>query len=127
MRGHDRINTFIPDELILEMFRRLDSKPSHDACSLVCKRWLALERLSRTSLRICATVSPNLVVDPLADRFRNGRRRGTDIAGVSSVMLHCASEKNGSPDPGSDSCSLSDAELTAIGEGFPKLEKLSLI
>ncbi|TQD99727.1 hypothetical protein C1H46_014656 [Malus baccata] len=152
MRGHDRINTCLPDELIFEVFRRLDSKPSRDACSLVCKRWLALERLSRTTLRIGATGSPDLVVDLLARLFRNvrtvhiderlnislpthpvitqpirsipnsGRRRGTDIAAVSSVRLHSA---NGSGVL--DSNSLSDAGMTAIGDGFPKLEKLSLI
>ncbi|KAH0992387.1 hypothetical protein GBA52_003870 [Prunus armeniaca] len=56
MRGHDQINTFLPDELILEMFGQLDSSPA---------------------------------------------------------ATHARS--------------LSDAGLTAIGEGFPKLEKLSLI
>ncbi|KAM1380147.1 hypothetical protein ACFX2I_021915 [Malus domestica] len=142
MRGNDRINACLPDELIVEVFRLLDSKPSRDACSLVCKRWLSLERLSRTTLRICATGSPDFVVDLLARRFRNvrtvhiderlsisfptppGRRRATDIAAVSSVRLHSA---NGSDDGVLDSNSLSDAGMTAIGDGFPKLEKLSLI
>ena len=73
MRGHDWINTCLPDELIVEIIRRLDSKPGRDACSLVCKRWLALERLSRTTLRIGATGSPDLFVELLARRFNNVR------------------------------------------------------
>ncbi|GMP56675.1 hypothetical protein CsSME_00021076 [Camellia sinensis var. sinensis] len=54
MRGRDRINPVLPDELILEVFHNLDSKPSHDACSLVCKRWLGLARLNRTTIRMLA-------------------------------------------------------------------------
>lgn len=73
MRGHDRINTCLPDEVILEIFRHLDSKASHDACSLVCRRWLTLERLSRTTLRIGASGSPDLFVKLLARRFVNAK------------------------------------------------------
>ena len=71
MRGHDWINTCLPDELILEILRRVDSKPNHDSCSLVCKRWLGLERFSRTTLRIGASGSPDLFVKFLAQRFVN--------------------------------------------------------
>ena len=71
MRGHDWINTCLPDELLLEILRRLGSKASHDACSLVCRRWLGLERLSRTTLRIGASGSPDLFVNLLAQRFVN--------------------------------------------------------
>ncbi|KAK9933529.1 hypothetical protein M0R45_020724 [Rubus argutus] len=74
--GHDWINTCLPDELIVDIFRRLlDSKPSHDSCSLVCKRWLALERLSRTTLRIGATGSPDLFVNPPLPQLRQRPQR----------------------------------------------------
>lgn len=69
MRGHDRINNCLPEELIIEIFRRLDSKPTRDACSLVCKRWLSLERFSRTTLRIGASFSPDIFVTLLSRRF----------------------------------------------------------
>ncbi|XP_062086288.1 F-box/LRR-repeat protein 4-like [Humulus lupulus] len=55
-----------------------------------------------------------------------GRRRGNNNNVVSSLQLY-ATEKNGPEDVEFESCSLSDAGLIAIGEGFPKLEKLSLI
>lgn len=71
MKGHDWINTCLPDELIVEIFRRLDSKSSRDSCSLVCNRWLRLERLTRSSIRIGATGSPDLFVQLLASRFSN--------------------------------------------------------
>jgi len=69
MRGHDRINNCLPEELILEIFRRLESKPNRDACSLVCKRWLSLERFSRTTLRIGASFSPDDFISLLSRRF----------------------------------------------------------
>ena len=71
MRGHDWINTCLPDELLLEILRRVGSKASHDACSLVCRRWLGLERLSRTTLRIGASGIPDFFVKLLAQRFVN--------------------------------------------------------
>ncbi|XP_058001013.1 F-box/LRR-repeat protein 4 isoform X3 [Hevea brasiliensis] len=142
MRGHDWINTCLPDELIVEIFRHLDSKSTRDACSLVCHRWLDLERLSRTTLRIGATGNPDLSVKLLARRFHNvkaihiderlsisipvqfGRRRGSDHS-VPTLKLH--SEKGVSEDGHFESNSLSDAGLSALGDGFPRLEKLSLI
>uniref|UniRef100_A0A5B7BJ11 F-box domain-containing protein n=1 Tax=Davidia involucrata TaxID=16924 RepID=A0A5B7BJ11_DAVIN len=145
MRGHDRINSILPDELILEIFRHLDSKSSRDACSLVCKRWLDLERLSRDTIRIGASGSPDALVKLLARRFVNvtnvhiderlsvflpvqyGRRRGGDQSTVSPFKLHYLPEKSGSEDGEVVSYYLSDAGLTAVGEGFTKLEKLSLI
>lgn len=71
MKGWDRINTFLPDELIIEIFKRLDSKANRDACSLVCKRWLGLERLSRTTLRIGASGTADLFIRLLSTRFVN--------------------------------------------------------
>lgn len=55
-----------------------------------------------------------------------GRRRGNNHAAISTLQLY-ASEKNGPEDVAFESYSLSDAGLIALGEGFPKLEKLSLI
>jgi len=73
MKGHDRINNALPDELILEIFRRLDSQSSRDACSLVCRRWFHLERISRESIRIGASASPDQLVTALVARFPNVR------------------------------------------------------
>jgi hypothetical protein len=65
------VNSVLPDELILEIFRNLDSKSSRDACSLVCRRWLTLERFSRDTIRIGASGSLDALVDLLARRFPN--------------------------------------------------------
>ena len=73
MRGRDYINPALPDELILEIFRRLDSKTRRDACSLVCKRWLDLERLSRDTIRVGASSHPDLQIKLLARHFVNIR------------------------------------------------------
>lgn len=93
MRGHDWINTALPDELIVEIFRCLDSKLSRDACSLVCRRWLKLERLSRTTLRIGATGSPDLFVQLLARRFVNVRNVHIDERLAISFSLHPVSNQ----------------------------------
>lgn len=44
-----------------------------------------------------------------------------------SLLKLRVNEKSGSEDGDFDSVCLSDAGLAALGEGFPKLEKLSLI
>ncbi|PWA48687.1 hypothetical protein CTI12_AA488530 [Artemisia annua] len=70
-RGHDWINTTLPDELLLEIFRNLDSKSTRDAMSLMCRRWLSLERFSSDTIRIGSSGSPEALVDLLARRFTN--------------------------------------------------------
>ncbi|KAJ0770349.1 putative F-box-like domain superfamily protein [Helianthus annuus] len=71
MKGHDWINSMLPDELMLEIFRNLYSKSTRDACSLVCRRWLTLERLSRDTIRIGASASPDSLVNLISTRFVN--------------------------------------------------------
>lgn len=56
-----------------------------------------------------------------------GRRRGSGQSALSPMKLHYVNDENGPGDGGLESYSLSDAGLSALGEGFPKLEKLSLI
>lgn len=73
MRGRDWINQILPDELILDIFRHVESKASRDACALVCKRWLRLERISRVTLRIGASGCPDALIKVLARRFVNVR------------------------------------------------------
>lgn len=73
MRRCDRINGFLPDELILEVFRHLETKSCRDACSLVCKRWLSLERLGREIIRIGASASPEDLIKALSRSFPNIR------------------------------------------------------
>ena len=92
MRGHDWINTCLPDELVLEIIRRLDSKSSRDACSLVCKRWLCLERLSRATIRIGATGTPDLFVNLLASRFANVRNVHVDERLSISIPVRLVSQ-----------------------------------
>lgn len=145
MRGRDWINQILPDELILDIFRHLESKSSRDACALVCKRWLRLERLSRLTLRIGASGCPDVFIRLLARRFVNvrnvfvderltislpvplGRRRGADHSVISSLKIQSMAETNGSEDNETESYCLSDAGLAAVAAGFTKLEKLSLI
>ncbi|KAF2287798.1 hypothetical protein GH714_002762 [Hevea brasiliensis] len=62
--------------------------------------------------------------DCIGKRTGQGRRRGSDHS-VPTLKLH--SEKGVSEDGHFESNSLSDAGLSALGDGFPRLEKLSLI
>lgn len=94
MRGHDWINTVLPDELIVEIFRRLDSKSSRDACSLACKRWRRLERFSRATIRIGATGSPDLFVSLLASRFSNVKNVHIDERLSISLPVQLVSRPN---------------------------------
>lgn len=91
MRGFDRINGVLPDELILEIFRHLETKPSRDACSLVCKRWLCLERLSRDTIRIGASASPDNLVKLLGRRFPNIRYVFVDERISVTLPVQCVS------------------------------------
>ncbi|KAG2263326.1 hypothetical protein Bca52824_070405 [Brassica carinata] len=152
MRGRDLINNGLPDELILEILQRLDSKPSRDACSLVCKRWLHLERFSRTTLRIGASFSPDTFVTLLSRRFPHAtsihvderlsvslpsppplkRKRGSNKSSSSSSSPSSrkrqkVSNKTRSGGENAESCSLTDAGLIALADGFPRIENLSLI
>lgn len=74
MRGGDLINTLLPDEILYEVFRRLDGhKSACDAASLVCKRWLRLDRASRRTVRIGASGSPDVFVSSVLRRFHSLR------------------------------------------------------
>ncbi|KAL8515428.1 hypothetical protein ACS0TY_014212 [Phlomoides rotata] len=144
MRGCDRINGVLPDELLLEVFRHLETKSCRDACSLVCKRWLSLERLGRETIRIAASASPEDLIKALSGSFPNIRcvfvdesiyvpqpveqrkKRRTGRHALSRGRSHqSVSEDDGNYGMGT-SC-LSDSGLIAVGESFAKLEKLSLV
>lgn len=84
MRGHDWINTCFPDDLIVEIFSRLHSMSTRDACSLVCRRWFRLQRLTRTTLRIASTHLSSL--HRLPTRFSNLRNLYIDQS--LSIPLH---------------------------------------
>ncbi|KAJ0779089.1 putative F-box domain-containing protein [Helianthus annuus] len=66
MRGLDWINSMLPDELILEIFRNLDLKTSRDVCALLCRRWVTLD-----TIRIGGSGSPDSLVNLIASRFVN--------------------------------------------------------
>lgn len=68
----DLINVVLPDELIQEIFGHLEAKWSRDACSLVCKRWLSLERLSRFAISISSS-TPESYIRLLSSVFVNLR------------------------------------------------------
>ncbi|CAI0466491.1 unnamed protein product [Linum tenue] len=143
MRCHDWINTLLPEEIVLEIFRRLDSKHTRDACSLVCKRWLSLERLSRTTLRIGASGNPDFFIHLLSSRFPNiktihiderlsislpsqlGRKRRK--SGSSYFKLHSVFQEDMPEAEQFDSYCLSDLGLITLSDQFPALERLSLI
>ncbi|KAJ0229859.1 Leucine-rich repeat-containing protein [Hirschfeldia incana] len=143
MKGRDLINGCLPDELILEIFRRLDSKTTRDACSLACKRWLNLERFSCSTLRIGASFSPETFVTMLSRRFLHvssihvedclsaslpltpfKRKRGSNI---SSSKHQKVGDKRRSGGDNAVSRSFTDAGLMALADGFPLIENLSLI
>lgn len=93
MRGQDRINN-LPEELILEIFGCLDSKPNRDSISLVCKKWLNLERLTRETIRIGASGSADKLVNLLSQRFINVRNVFVDERLSISLPDHSVSSFN---------------------------------
>ncbi|KAL5163551.1 F-box/LRR-repeat protein 4 [Glycine soja] len=123
MRGHDWINTCFPDDLIVEIFSRLHSMSTCDACSLVCRRWFRLERLTRTTLRIASTHLSSL--HRLPTRFSNLRNLYIDQS--LSIPLHLVKMLPNYEEGDLDFLRLSDAGLSALGQDFPKLHKLGLI
>ncbi|XP_076957773.1 uncharacterized protein LOC143633334 [Bidens hawaiensis] len=141
MRGHnnnnDRINSMLPDELLMEIFRHVESKSSRDACALVCRRWRTLERLSRDTIRIGGSGSPDSLVNLIATRFLNVTnlfidervsgahpfdqgRRGSVRHQPTWLRLHLMADRY-------EPYCLLDAGLAAVADGFTKLQKLTLI
>ncbi|THU62775.1 hypothetical protein C4D60_Mb01t08690 [Musa balbisiana] len=68
-KGCDLVNTFLPDELIMEIFRHVEAKSDRDACSLVCRKWRRLERACRRTIRIGASGTADQLVDLVVRRF----------------------------------------------------------
>ncbi|GAB2210314.1 hypothetical protein Droror1_Dr00015578 [Drosera rotundifolia] len=144
MKRLDQINPSLPDELIIEIFSHLGAKSTRDAASLVCRRWLGLERISRDTLRVGASGNPDEIVELFADRFPNVRTLYVDerlsvSTTVSSSVGRQSSDKSkqlrGSYKKGRysyedskiEQLSLTDNGLNAVAKGFPNLGKLSLI
>nr|CAD1829692.1 unnamed protein product [Ananas comosus var. bracteatus] len=69
MRGADLINTVLPDELLIEILRRVEAKPERDACALVCRRWRRGERASRRAVKIAASGAADRVLELVVGRF----------------------------------------------------------
>ncbi|KAL2506733.1 F-box/LRR-repeat protein 4 [Abeliophyllum distichum] len=136
MRGQDLINTKLDDELIVEIFRHLDSMSSRDACSLVCKRWLGLERPRRDAIRIGGSGITDALVRLLARRFTNAQNVYINEIPISlparfvrgrRINRPPLSGQSVSEQNGTGTSSLSDSGLADVGDGFKRLEKLSLI
>ncbi|KAG1338448.1 putative protein AUXIN SIGNALING F-BOX 2 [Cocos nucifera] len=70
MRGSDLINSRLPDELIMDVFQRLEDKSDCDAVSLVCRRWRKLERATRRTIKIGASGPANQLLENVVDRFK---------------------------------------------------------
>ncbi|KAK4477981.1 hypothetical protein RD792_017246 [Penstemon davidsonii] len=143
----DLINSKLADDLMIDIFRRIDSKFSSDSCCLVCKRWFFLERISRKTVqfgRSGRAESTDSMVRLLAGRFVNvenvyinelsvssssnlvKRRRVRRATPSTTSSLH-ESDQSVSGDNGMGTSCLSDSGMAAVGDGFVKLEKLSLI
>ena len=71
MRRFDRINLVLPDNLMVKIFWYLESKRNREAFSLVCKRWLNLERLSREIIHISFTDGTDALLKLLTNRYVN--------------------------------------------------------
>lgn len=63
--------------------------------------------------------------DYLLSYYMQGRRRSHDV--ISMVRLDFVSERNGPRVGERESCCLTDVGLAAVGDGFTKIEKLSLV
>lgn len=69
----DQINSTLANDELIEIFQRLDSTYSRDACSLVCKRWLYLEGLSRNNVQFGRSGKTDTTIRLFADRFVNAQ------------------------------------------------------
>ncbi|KAK4482906.1 hypothetical protein RD792_010079 [Penstemon davidsonii] len=143
----DLINSKLPDDQLIEIFRRIDSNSDRDSCCLVCIRWFHLERLSRKTIqfgRSGRNESTNHMVRLFSRRFVNvenvfinelsvwtstrlGKRRPVHRRSASAASFPHGSDENMSDEYVIKDYCLSDSGLAAVGAGFAKLEKLSLI
>ncbi|KAL2529874.1 F-box/LRR-repeat protein 4-like [Forsythia ovata] len=65
MRGFDWINSLLRDELMVKIFRYLETNENQEAASLVCKRWLSLVRIRCETIRSGFSASTNSLVERL--------------------------------------------------------------
>ncbi|KAL2530426.1 F-box/LRR-repeat protein 4 [Forsythia ovata] len=109
---------------------------NRDACSLVCKRWLGLERPSRDAIRIGGSGITDALVRLLARRFMNAQNVYINEIPISlparfvrgrRINRPPLSGQSVSEQNGMGTSSLSDSGLADVGDGFKRLEKLSLI
>ncbi|KAL6212682.1 hypothetical protein ACLB2K_017900 [Fragaria x ananassa] len=52
------INSMLNDDLLAQILNKVDQEEGRKSFSEVCKQWLTVERLSRTSLRVCRPMFP---------------------------------------------------------------------
>ncbi|CAI9762952.1 unnamed protein product [Fraxinus pennsylvanica] len=125
MRGFDLINVMLPDEIMVEIFRSLESNENREAASLVCKRWLHLARLSCETIHIGFSTSTDALVELLIDRFVNVRDVFIDESPFTSLALKMLRIQGGAvllnlygnSIDGMTKCCLSDSGLAAVGDG----------
>ncbi|GKB80960.1 putative reverse transcriptase domain-containing protein [Tanacetum coccineum] len=70
-KHRDEINSKLPDDIMMKIFNKLDSKSNRDASSLVCERWRTLERITHQTVRIGGKATPDSFVKLIATCFVN--------------------------------------------------------
>jgi F-box and leucine-rich repeat protein 2/20 len=69
MKGADLINTVLPEEVLMEILRRVETKPDLDSCALVCRKWNRIDRSTRRTVKIAASGSADLLLACVIERF----------------------------------------------------------
>lgn len=148
MRGSDLINTKLPDDLLFEIINRIDSsKRDSDSISLVCRKWMRIERSCRRSMKINASCASDALLANIVTKFtgvrclflderlplshldssvpRLGstprRKRGQSSSRHNRITENSESESE------ADHAPLTDTGLSSLAMAYNTLEKLSLI
>lgn len=69
MKGADLINTVLPEEVLLDILGRVESKPDLDSCALVCRKWNRIDRSTRRTVKIAAYGAADQLLARVIGRF----------------------------------------------------------
>ncbi|KAL4324191.1 hypothetical protein GQ457_11G017680 [Hibiscus cannabinus] len=131
----------LPDECILEIFKRLPGSQERSSCACVSKHWLTL----LTSIRKCEYVSSKVAKDNVGSVLDDVEMVSSDedaghltrcLEGKKATDVRLAAVAIGTSGRGglgklfikgsSSSCGVTDFGLSAIARGCPSLKSLSL-